>query len=467
MLVLALAGAAASPALAEPVDPGVILASLRNALSTKGPLAERVRVTIKPLGKPARSDEYLLKLDPGRPAAEPPAGDAPSETDAPPPERRAERAAAIWLELGDLRIHAARGSLVAVHTGDMTACYAVDFGGTLRADTLRKLLPPIPAPLIALALPDPDADAPNVSTGLTPYTPRITWTAAEATGVAGAEIVTMTGVRDPFAGERPGPDDTRVSMIIDATTSRPTRFTAVLPDAAELRLDISPTVPGNPATWPIRTDHRARVASLTDLRERRGDAAVAHAVPEMSLIDADWNAWDYRAAFRLPLAPGLPAPTHLALVFVRESSKSAFGAPSADAKAAEEELRRLESELNTPSPPPQPEPAPAPAARPVLAHAVVPVMLTMDDTSRRKVETAAKLAHAVPGAAPVQLIWAPSPEGTIERFAPGAAAVCVVVRADNSLAGIIMLDGRARDAAGIRADLRRALGLDPPAPIPE
>ena len=91
----------------------------------------------------------------------------------------------------------------------------------------------------------------------------------------------------------------------------------------------------------------------------------------------------------------------------------------------------------------------------------VPVMLKLDDTSRRKVDTARRLAASTNAAMP--LVWASSPESTIERFAPGAAAVCVIVRADNSLAGIIVLDGRARERDALRADFVKALTPKPPA----
>lgn len=410
----------------EPVDPGLILTTLRQSVA-KGPVAERVRVTIRHPGKSARSDDFLVKVDPGK---------KPDRSDA-----------AVWIELGDLRVYAAGGRLVAVHTGDETSCYSASFGDRLGPETLRALLPPIPAPLVGLVLGDA-GEAPNVSLGLTPYTPRVTWTSAEAVTGAGAQIVTLTGSRDPFPGERTEPAGLAASMVIDARTSRVTRFSAVLPDAAELRLEITPTVPGNPATWPIRFERRATVASLTDLRERRGDAAAANVVPELTLMDATWSNWNYRSVFR---GPAGATPTHLALIFMRETTRDAFGAPSADVKAAEDELRRLSAEL-----------AAGADSKVRLAHLTAPVMLTMDENSRRKVENAVKLREstAPEGAPRGNIIWAASPERTIERFAPGAAAVAVVIRADNSLAGIVLLDGRAKEGKSLRQDFRRALGLE-------
>lgn len=427
---------------AEPVDPSLILSTMRESL-TRAPLAERVRVTIKPLGKASRSDEFLVKVNPGK---------KPDHADA-----------SLWIELGDLRVYAGDGRLVAVHLGDETSCYTIQYGGPLRPDTLRKLLPPIPAPLLALVLPDDPDAAPNVSTGLTPYTPTITWRSADASGAPGSEVVTMTGTREPFPGEHPQPEDTRVTMTIDARTSRPTRFTSFLPDAAELKLEFTPTVPGNPAAWPIRIEARQQVASLTDLRPRVGDAAAAHVVPELTLLDASWTSWDYHSVLRKHPGIDAPTPTHLALVFVRENAKDTFGAPSADAKAAEEELRKIEAELN--SAPPGKETSPGVR----LVHVVVPVMLTMDDTSRRKVENAVRLRESTAagaggggGGGGGNIIWAASPERTIERFAPGAAGVAVFIRADNSLAGIVLLDGRAKDPKSLRADFRQALGLPEP-----
>jgi hypothetical protein len=271
----------------------------------------------------------------------------------------------------------------------------------------------------------------------------------------------MIGTREPFPGEHPQPEDTRVTMTIDARTSRPTRFTSILPDAAELKLELTPTVPGNPAAWPIRIDARQQVASLTDLRPRVGDAAAAHVVPELTLLDATWSAWDYHSVFRKHPGIDAPTPTHLALVFVRENAKDTFGAPSADAKAAEEELRKIEADLN--SAPSGKEPTPAVR----LVHVVVPVMLTMDDASRRKVDNAVRLRESTSGAGGERggnIIWAASPDRTIERFAPGAAAVAVFIRADNSLAGIVLLDSRAKDPKSLRADFRQALGLSEPTP---
>jgi hypothetical protein len=422
---------------AEPVDAGAVLATMRSSLVSKGPLAERVRVSIRQPGRGSRADEYLLKVDPGK---------------------KADRSeAVVWMELGELRVFAANGELVAAHTGDLTSCYAVSFASPMKAETLWKLLPPVPAPLVGFVLGDASGEAANVSNGLTPYTPRITWTSAEAAGAPGSEVVTIVGARDAFPGEKATPEETKVTLVIDAATSRPTRFTAVLTDGAELRLDMTPTVPGNASAWRIKTEGRALVTSLTELRERRGDAARASVVPELSLIDGEWNAWEYRNAFGPAPSTRAMSSTHLALIFVRESAADAFGAPSADAKVAEEEMSRAVQEAAKD----------AGGERPRVRVQVVPVMLTMDDTSRRKVEGARKLlatmaAEANTDAAP--LVWAPSAEGTIERFAPGAAAVCVVIRADNSLGGIVVLDGRAKDRDGVRADLRTALAPATPRP---
>lgn len=439
----AVSGAMVLPLSAEPVDPGVILAAMRTALASKGPLAERVRVSIRQPGRGSRADEFLVKVDPGK---------------------KSDRSeAAVWMELGELRVYASGGELVAAHAGDVSTCYAVSFATPLTAPALWKLLPPIPAPLIGFVLGDSTGETPNVSNGLTPYTPRITWTTAEASGTPGAEIVTLTGARDAFPGEKAEPEETRVTLVIDAATSRPTRFTSVLPDGAELRLDMTPTVPGNPSQWAIHSASRTKVSSLTELKERRGDAARAAVVPELSLIDAEWNAWEYRDAFTRPGTRAI-ASTHLALIFVRESADVPFGAPSADAKVAEEEMLRAARDAAG---------AVSGASPARVRVQTVPVMLTMDDASRRKVENARKLLQAMgveQNREVEPLVWAPSAEGTIERFAPGAGVVCVVIRSDNSLGGIIVLDGRAKDREGVRADLRKALAPASPrpdAPAPE
>lgn len=434
---------------AEPVDPALILSALRGSLA-KGPIAQTVRVSIKPLGKPARTDEFTIRLSPGR------APDAAG--------------ASLRLEMGDLIVYAGDGTIVATHAADATACFVAQYTGPLRASSLSPHLPPIPAPLLALALPS-SADTPvppNVSLDLTPYTPRITWRTADVSGEPDAEIVTLRGVRDPFPGEHPAeganPDSAVLAtLVIDASTSRPTRFSAVLPDSAELRLDFQPIPPGEPASWAIDPANRTRVDSLTALRTRRGDAAIARTVPEMTLMDAQWRAWEYLNVFR-PMAVA-PSPTHLVIIFIRETAAAPFGTPTPGAAAAEAQMLAIEASLAAPrdgSGGDAGDKQPRPAVRPV--HVIVPVMLKMDEASRRKVEAAVKLRDAAgaKNAPPGALVWAPSPERTIERFAPNAEAVAIVIRADNSLAGVIQLDGRADKPEQISADLRTALGLPTP-----
>lgn len=55
--------------------------------------------------------------------------------------------------------------------------------------------------------------------------------------------------------------------------------------------------------------------------------------------------------------------------------------------------------------------------------------------------------------------WTVSPETTIDRFAPGADAVLVVIDAFDTVRAIIPLDGRGNEQTAIAGEIRGALGL--------
>ncbi|MBC7771618.1 MAG: hypothetical protein H7210_03910 [Pyrinomonadaceae bacterium] len=496
---------------AEPVDLSLALTDLQTAYR-RSVTQERVEVTIRKVSAvegavgpgQAWKEQFVVRIDPGRPGQ-------PGQ-----PGRGATKV--CLLELGELRVWwseagiaggagigatngdadppgdlRTRPTLIAVHERDATSCFLASIQGALTPVKLDEAMMPVPAPQLALAF--ADASSQGVLThGLTTYTPDITWDSASRDERKSPGDVVIVGRVNPSplnAGDIAAPG--KATLVTDFRTGRLKRFTAEI-DAGRLELDvkIKPESPLAREKWGITQTGRRSVSSLADLGPRPGDAAASRVVPEMLLQTLDGLAWDFHDALRTSPPPpsSLPAGAgtavkndRLVLLLVRE--RAAFlpvpaAAPdqlavrggsefvNPDAEAGLAAITAVVKQIAGKS---QPKAGPGaaghvtgdPSMIGLITSRVVLVPTKTDDKTREKVAGGAKVWGD-------SIVWSASPASTIDRFAPGAEAVIVVVRAPQSLCGVIRLDGRKGEAKAIEQELHEAIGcqekVEPPGVTP-
>lgn len=414
----------------EPIDPALALAEVRDAYRA-GPVAERVRVTIHPDGKPAWHDEFVVRLDAGK--------------------AKDRSGASLGLEMGDLRVWASAGRVIGAHQRDQKSCFVSEYAGPLTPGALSQALPPIPVPQLAFMTLDPEADSPLLGRDLTPYTPLIVWEAAAADDSAGAALLSIRGHTAPSITR---PTAGKVLLAADLKTGRLIRFTADLEQGAQLTLDFEALSPGDPGAWAIDAEGRARVAHINDLKPRPGDVTVGKAVPDMLLSDIQTKPWNLLTAFSVPRGePESSAADFLVLLLVcepREADAPKDPAPPPvpaaldDAAAGDLAIRAVTARLDRER-----------LLRTAGDHALLPpkvaartVFIVRKADSRAPAKVKAASARWGDG-----LLWSASRETTIDRFTPGDDTAIIVIRPDRTLAGIIALAGRAAKQNEIESEL--------------
>lgn len=407
------------------VPPGIMLEDLYAAYAR--PAAEEMTIRVRPPGGTERVETITVRTDPG---------------DSRTPRR-------LGLEMGPLRVHAAEGKLTAISTSAPGKYFEQSYSGDLTSAVLGELLPPIPLPQLELA-----AQEKLTLAAPTPYTTGMVWTGA----------VAQTGARQPtmtLTGEGPsGP----VMVIAHVATGRLIRISASIRGRAgdtSLELSFREIQAGDPASWAINVEGHTRVDSLMQLRSdssRPGQVRVGQAVPEMSFTRRDLSPWTLSAATG---ASGEAPANALVLVMFRAGQG---GLPAmGDAGAGLGVLRAIRRGDN---------------ADPVAFSAGAAIVIELADFQKRVWDQAAAAwAAGAPEPDPLwtaaELMWSSSVSLSIDRFAPGAGAAAVVIGPDRTLRGVVVLDGRAADGAGLESDLRAILkgpepaAQEPPAPLPE
>jgi hypothetical protein len=368
--------------VAEPIEPGLALLAA-TVTYTADPFAERVRVYVGPRPWEGRSESAVVRCDPAR-----------------------QR---VRLELGMLEVYLAEGQMVAVRRDNPRDVLVGAYQLPLTMVTLADLLPPIPAPGLALAL-DEDLDA------LAPYLPIRAWRRAE---LDPAGVTTLEG---ELAG----------GGQITAQLERSGRVGDIVAQVGEDRwvsIQASAAPAGDPAQWVIDPRGRRRVQSLADLAPARalrpGDAA-----PDLFFVDGKGQPW--RLSEALEAGP-------VAVVLVRAGREGAMEAGRAGIEAL-----RGRADVTT----------------------VLGVAYTMEAWSLEAVlrDRAALLGERAAeddlggeqaggrgdSAGPHVALWSVSPEQTRD-IAPGEPAAIVVIGADGTVRGVIAVADR--EAGAITVDL--------------
>jgi hypothetical protein len=397
------APAAAQPVVrieskSEPVPIEIALHDLHDAYS--GTTADLVHVRFRTPAGAERSDELVVRLHAT------PAG--------------LQRA---LLEMGPLRLFAGGGSVVLVNNNVPGKYVQRDYTGPLTAAALADLTPPLIAPELPLALGE-------AFTAPTPYTAGVTWAAAAID----------TSIRGRFLKLSGSTPASQVVVSANPDTGRLARLTAALQSgdgASTLDLAIRPVQPGDPDSWSINTAGRTRVKSLADLKPSSAPPAGAvqpgQPVPDLVFSNPDHSKWSIHTALA-----ATPTPPPLALILFRSPAIPEQGADAfRGAVAARAALQSLTDRYT-------------PAAA---------VVVELADFTPAKWEDAQRAwsAAAAPSKPAAPLLWAPSAAQTIDRFAPGAQSLLIVVNPDRTLRAAIRLDGRSSDPAGLTQEIRSAL----------
>lgn len=225
----------------------------------KSPIAERVMIAIKPPERPARKDEFTIRIDPGTTVA--PRGPAGAPGTSHPVD---PRPAAVALELGPLRIHASANLITAVSSTNPATILLANYDRPLWPGVFDTLLPPLPAPQLAAAF----GDAERLPISLTPYSSRVIWSKALLDPNPTPPILTLTGESaGPLTGGSGG--DAKVTLIADARNSRMLRVTiSIGTPPTVMDLSMLPVELGDLAEWKPPVADRREVKTLGELVQR-------------------------------------------------------------------------------------------------------------------------------------------------------------------------------------------------------
>lgn len=416
----------ASAAIASAEPPNVVDAMRElQAFYRAGPTCERVQVELRtPAPAPATGTKVarssmVVRVQPRAVGEKPKTveGGASGNT-TPTPVSFTNSVSAVGLELGQLHIWASEGSLTAVHTRDPTTFFRAPISEELRSSALAEALPPVLLPEMDLAA----CGAGETCSQFWPYATGIIWQSVEpdakqtgrrllrGTCDGGTVALTMQGTR-------------LRSLVIEMAQKKTT-----------LTLVFSPFIPCEPAKAAIAIGSRLPVASMDELRPRSGTLRVGFRVPPMPITQAAGPAWDLGALLQPPvdaLAAGVRPAEHAVLVMVRRPPNNAAGRFKADELAPI--LARMRRDAFKARMPGEAEHEPGAA---IAKFGYAPVLAM---AAPKPDELLGILKGEAEKWGP-DVLWTTEPKGTIDLFAPGADACCVVIDADYVLRAVVLVD---------------------------
>lgn len=434
MIGVVTAAAMASAAWAEPPTAADAVRELQ-AFYRAGPTCERVQVELRTaavapaVGTKVARSSMVVRVQPKKAAEKPKPMEEntePTPPTAPTPPMPATPAmtsavAAIGLELGQLRIWAADGSLLAVHTRDPTTFFRAPISEDLRSSALAEALPPVLMPEVDLV----SCAAGETCTQFWPYATGIVWQSVEPDAKqpgrrivrgsceGGTVTLTMQGTR-------------LRTLVIDMTQNKTT-----------LTLGFAPFIPCEPAKQAIQVGNRLPVASMDELRPRSGTLRVGLRVPPMPITQAAGPAWDLGALLQPPvdaLAAGVRPAEHVVLVMLRRPQANANGRFRADELASI--LARLRRETFKARMPGVSEREPGSVGGVIAKFGYAPVLVM---AAPKPDELLGMLKSEAEKWGP-DVLWTTEAKGTIDLFAPGADACCVVIDADYVLRAVAVVE---------------------------
>ncbi len=360
------------------------------------------------------------------------------------PRAKGEGVETLALELGQLRLSAGDGAMIAANERDPGTFFKGTVAGVLGSKTLAELMAPVLLPEVDLASSDPA----TACAAFWPYATEISWQSVDPDSkVAGRRVVhgTCAGGTVTMTVQ-----NQRLRMLVIELTQKKTTLT----------LGFNPFIPCDPARWPIDVSKRTRVDSLDELRPRSGTLRVGFRVPPMPMTRGTGEPWDLGALLQPPAsAPGEKPAGHAVLVFLRPNAAAA-GAGERRFKADELApiLGHLRAEVFKPRGPGDAEREPS-AAIARFGYAPVFVMAApKPEEILSRLRAAADVWSAEGG-----VLWTTEGKATIDLFAPGAEACCVVIDQDFVLRAVVTVDP-AQTAEQVGEQIEAALfelgGLD-------
>lgn len=431
------AGASASVALADPPSPADAIRELQKTYRTTE-TCERVQVEVKfpaPGGAPgtrtARS-AIVVRLQPVAQAMKyEGAADAGAPGQPPVAVHAARAIGTVSLDLGAIRVWASEGKLVAVHDRNPGTYVESPVDEVLSPVAIGTVIPPVILPALELASTPEDA----ACNRFWPYARDIVWQSVEVdprqagrrtirgTCVGGTVVLTTQGQR-------------LRSLSIDQPERRTT-----------LTLTFSPASPCDVAKSAIDVAGRERVKTMEDLRPRSGVLRVGTRLPQMPITQAGpggAQGWDLGGLMQPPasvMAHGVGPAEHVVLVLMRSAPAGGSGAAAAkkfdgDALApllAEMRLEAFKARI----------PAAggldgdkAPGAL-IARFGYAPVLVMSSPTPE---EIVARMKSAAERWGP-DVLWTTDARATIDMFAPGADAACVIIDSNFILRAVVPVEG--------------------------
>lgn len=348
--------------------------------------------------------------------------------------------------------------------------------GEISPELLETIMPPVPAISIAIASDQSrvgggDGGGGEAGRGLlanpTPFTRHVSWVGAEAIDdVAGARIV----LHGRPGGPRSVAGDAECTLIADARTGRVRRFESVIPQPTgpmRLTLDCRAIDAGEPATWAIPTANRTRVETLAGLLREAGEASkVGDRTQDLMLSCMGGGSWSMHGALRRAVADGVADPVALVLVYRASTKEEAFSQAEREGLAGLAAMRGVVERIGAGT-----AGNGEASARFITraAVAIAPADWTPEWPGYLYERWGVNATRAAPTLDADALCWSQSPGSVIDRFVPGsggggaagggARAIIVCVDREFVLRGVVRLEGREGDAAGIERELMGVLGL--------
>jgi hypothetical protein len=390
-------------------------------------ICERVQIEVHyPAPAPATGTRIARSTIAVQLAIDPPASAAPDG-------QTQDAHTMLALELGALRITAARSQLTAIHSRDPSTFFQAPIADQLTSKVLADVLPPILIPELDLRSARPDAPL----SAFWPYATDISWQSVEMD----PKHPTKRTIHATCAGGGGG------SITLIAQNNRLRSLTIDLPaKRTTLALTFSPFGPCDLSKAIIETTRRQRVDAMDELRPRSGTLRVGVRLPHMPITQGiNGQGWDMGALLQpteQATLAGIKPAEHVVLLFLRQNPLT----PPSDGKDQRFNPEALARILRT--------------MREDAFKARIPAPSSTSDSQLDK-DPAAAIARF--GYAPVLIMGSPNPDdllkklrdanatwpevlwtteakATIDLFAPTADAAAIILDSEFVLRGVVPIE---------------------------
>ncbi|MBY0261152.1 MAG: hypothetical protein K2Q20_02345, partial [Phycisphaerales bacterium] len=335
----------------------------------------------------------------------------------------------VALDLGQLRLVAADGLLVAAHAANQSTfarwTLTGSGGGRVASRDLEGVVPSVLVPQVDLAA----EGAGGVVRSLGSFARGITWTGVEP-DTRQPSRVTISGVFEHG----------RVQLVAGA--GRLKTMVIERPDqGVTITMNISSLSPCEPRRALIDVERRTRVEGLDELKPKGYTLRIGVKAPEMPLSRVSGEKWTLDEVLAPPseaAVRGVPSAEHAVLVFVRSLRPGvATGLPRFDpAKLAgilgpmrEATFAEVERDRGAGEP--------AQDGPPRLARFGLAPVLVVTGLSADELLTRLKDAGRVWGR---DVMWTTDPAASIDLFAPGGEAAIAVIDSEKVVRGVVVVE---------------------------